>query len=479
VSGIVAYGAYLPHRRLCRERIGAALGGRSGSGTRAVAAYDEDTTTLAVEAARNALAGLPAQLRPVDVVLATTAPAYLDKTNAAAVHAALGLDRLGSVTDVVGSVGGGLAALVAALADDEPALAVLSDVRTGLPGGADERDGGDAAAAFVTSGRRASHVPVVAELVARAAVTEEFLDRWRLPASASSSVWEERFAEDIYLACADEAFGVALERADAVPQEVDHLVVTGAHARAVRAFTRACGVPPEAVTERRVAELGDSGAAHAGVLLADVLDRAGAGELIAVVTLADGAGVVLLRTTAELAARRARRPVADQVAAGQNGLDYATFLSWRGMLERQPPRRPDPEPPYAPPAYRRAAWKFAFTGSDCSACGTRQLPPGRICRGCGAVDTDQPVRLADVPGTVMTATVDHLAATPSPPLIAAVVDLDGGGRVRCQITDADAGEVLPGLRVEMTFRRLGSPAGIHNYFWKARPMRHPAFEART
>ncbi len=468
--GIVAYGAYLPYHRLRRERIGAALGGRSGSGSRAVASYDEDTTSLAVEAARNALSGLPARLRPVDVVLATTAPAYLDKTNAAAVHAALGLDRLGSAADVAGSAGGGLAALVAALADDEPALAVLSDIRTGLPGGADERDGGDAAAAFVTN--RGAHDDVVAELVARAGVTEEFLDRWRLPGAAASSVWEERFAEDIYVACADEAFNVALKRADAVPLDVDHLVVAGAHARAVRAFTRACGVRPEAVVDRRVGELGDSGSAHAGVLLADVLDRAGPGELIARRVARGRCPVVLLRTTAVLASRRTVRPVAAQVLAGDDGLDYATFLTWRGMLERQPPRRPDPEPPYAPPAYRRAAWKFAFTGSACTTCGTRQVPPGRVCLGCGGVDTGEPIRLADVPGTVTTATIDHLAVTPSPPLVAAVIDLDGGGRVRCQVTDAVPGEVVPGLRVELTFRRMGSPAGIHNYFWKARPMRY-------
>ena len=49
-------------------------------------------------------------------------------------HAALGLDRAVLAVDIVGSAGGGIGALVAALADDEPALVVLSDMRTGLPG---------------------------------------------------------------------------------------------------------------------------------------------------------------------------------------------------------------------------------------------------------------------------------------------------------------------------------------------------------
>lgn len=53
----------------------------------------------------------------------------------------------------------------------------------------------------------------------------------------------------------------------------------------------------------------------------------------------------------------------------------------------------------------------------------------------------------------------------------AVVDFDNGGRLPIELTDMDAGEVAIGDRVEPTFRRLGSADGIHNYFWKARPVR--------
>ena len=36
--------------------------------------------------------------------------------------------------------------------------------------------------------------------------------------------------------------------------------------------------------------------------------------------------------------------------------------------------------------------------------------------------------------------------------------------------DADPGSVAVGDRVEMTFRRMATARGIHNYFWKARPV---------
>ncbi|HVW30984.1 MAG TPA: OB-fold domain-containing protein, partial [Acidimicrobiia bacterium] len=154
-----------------------------------------------------------------------------------------------------------------------------------------------------------------------------------------------------------------------------------------------------------------------------------------------------------------------------DGLRYATFLTWRGVLGKEPPRRPDPDPPAAPPAHRRERYKYAFVGTRCEGCGTVHTPPGRVCVSCGAVDRMTEVPLADATGTVTTFTVDRLAFTPSPPMVVVVFDLDGGGRFRCQLTDGDHEALAIGDRVEMTFRRMLTANGIHNYFWKARPVR--------
>jgi len=53
----------------------------------------------------------------------------------------------------------------------------------------------------------------------------------------------------------------------------------------------------------------------------------------------------------------------------------------------------------------------------------------------------------------------------------AVVDWDGGGRLPVELTDVDASTLKMGDRVEMTFRKLFTSDEIHNYFWKARPVR--------
>ena len=72
---------------------------------------------------------------------------------------------------------------------------------------------------------------------------------------------------------------------------------------------------------------------------------------------------------------------------------------------------------------------------------------------------------------VATYTLDHLAYTLQPPVVAAIVDYEGGGRLSCELTDVDPKEVKIGNELEMTFRRLYTGQGVHNYFWKARPKR--------
>ncbi|MGD0393617.1 MAG: OB-fold domain-containing protein [Acidimicrobiales bacterium] len=471
-AGIVSWGVYLPYWRLERRAIGEAFGTAAGRGRRAVASYDEDTSSMGVEAGRRALAsgGVPS---PETLYFSTPAPAYLDKTNATTVHAGLGLAQETGAYDLCGSVRSGWATLqLAKLAGERaPALAVLADLRTGLPGSTDESQGGDGAAAFVFAPDGG-----VAEMLGHAASTDEFLERWRVPGETGSRQWEDRFGEEALVPLARSAFERALGGAGLSAGDIDHLIVSGLHTRAVATLRKSFGVPAERVVPDLAGLIGNLGAAEGAVALADVLERATPGEVVALVEVADGADAVILRTTDALpvvqAARReaGMRTVAEQAGDGRSDLPYAVFLSWRGMLQREPPRRPDPERPDAPASLRSEGWKFGFNASRCLVCGFRHLPPTRVCLSCQAVDQMVSERMADVRGTVATYTVDHLAFSLSPPMVGAVIDFDGGGRYRGEMTDVDPGSVAVGARVEMTFRRLYSAEGVHNYFWKARPV---------
>jgi hypothetical protein len=358
-----------------------------------------------------------------------------------------------------------MAALRAGWQGPDTALVVASDTRSGLPGSGDEAAGADAAAALLIGADDGA--PVLAEIVAFQAVTEEFVDRWKAPGAPVSKLWEERFGETRYTELGAEALKLALGVAGIGADAVDHLIVAGLHDRAVTGAARKSGVAADRVADRLAKTVGNPGAAQPVLLLAATLEKAALqktknqpGQWIVMLSLADGADAVVLRTTEALGGYQPYRPVQAQVAAG-GPVSYGRYLHWRGFLNVEPPRRPEPARVSSPAARRNADWKYAFVASQAG--DAVHLPPSAL--------DDARVPAADALGTIVTFTVDKLSYSLSPPVVFAIVDFDGGGRLSIELTDVDADEVAIGGRVEMTFRRLSSADAIHNYFWKARPVR--------
>jgi hydroxymethylglutaryl-CoA synthase len=457
MKGILGWGTHLPYRRLDRSTIAAVAGAGGGKGTRTVASFDEDATTMGVEAARSALAS--SGVSPATVWFSTVAVPYLDKTNATTVHAALRLGTEVGAYDALGSVKSAIGAMRVGLAGSGATLVVASDVRGGLPGSGDESNGGDAAAALVLGSE--SDGRLVAELIGHGVATEEFLDRWRTPGDNRSKLWEERFGETRYADLAPLAWKAALAEAGIDAADVDHLVVTGTHDRANTSVGRSLGAPSGALIDSLAASVGNAGAAQPALLLAAALEQAAPDQVIALVVLADGVEAFVFRTTAALADYTPRRTVAAQVAAA-GSITYGKYLGWRGHLTVEPPRRPEPPRPSATASGRSRDWKFGFVGSVDGA-GEVHMPPAQL-------DTERRA-MAEALGTIVTYTIDKLSYSLNPPVVFAVVDFDGGGRLPIELTDVDAADVAIGDRVEMTFRKLFTADGVHNYFWKARPIR--------
>ncbi|MEM7142774.1 MAG: OB-fold domain-containing protein [Actinomycetota bacterium] len=466
MRGILASGAYIPHRRLDRTEIAALFAKGGGRGTRSVASFDEDTTTMGAEAARNALRDTDAS---IDALwFATSTPAYLEKTNAAAIHAALRLAPEVGALDLGGALRSGIGAVRTALQGGGTTMVVTSDIRDGMATSADEASGGDGAAALVIGDDSAG--TVIAEYVASGVVTDEFLERWRVPGAQRSRVWEERFGEVTYGPLMKEAFAAALANAGLEADQIDHLAVAGMHARAIKRGSKAFGAAAEKMIDDLSGTVGNTGTAHPVLLLASALEQAQPGQTIAVVMLADGVEVLILRATDAIAAHTPTVSVADQ-AAGGAPVSYGKFLSWRGMVAVEPPNRPLPNRTSASAAYRRNDWKFGFVGTRDRSSGMLHVPPARVSQKGGAIDDMEAVPMADTVGTIASFTIDKLVYSPSPPVVFAVVDFDGGGRAPLELTDVDPDEVEVGGRVEPTFRRLYTADEIHNYFWKVRPVR--------
>jgi 3-hydroxy-3-methylglutaryl CoA synthase/uncharacterized OB-fold protein len=459
--GIIAYGSYLPFWFVRREAMTGFFGERPERGRRAIASYDEDTTTMGVEAARSI--GVP--LDDVEQLLfATSFPAYTDKTNATAIHAALRLPRSARATDVTGSVRGGIAAL--SIAASGSGLAVLADMRFGVPGSADELQGGDGAAAFLFG----SGEDVIAELAAQTSITAEFLERWRLPGEIGSRVWEERFGGELYQVLMQEAGAKVLRQAGT--EQIDYVVVTTPQRRLAKSLASILPGKPDAPDFQD--EIGYLGAADPGVLLADVLDRAEPNQTILLVSGSDGADALVFRTTPQIVKRRAQRPVRAQLSARRE-ISYAHYLIWRGLLQRESPRRPHPAPPAPPPSARGTDWKFALMAARCNKCGTVNVPPLHVCPKCHARGCMQPHPLSELQATIAGCTLDGLSYSQMPAMMVAVIDFDGGGRLECEVADVDSHALPSGTRVEMTFRKKFTVDGVHNYFWKARPVGEQAY----
>lgn len=436
-AALLGYAAYLPRYRLPRNRV--------------VASFDEDSTTMGVAAAAAAASGHP----PAgNVYFATSSPAYADKTNATAIHSALGLSVNAFAADVGGTGRSWVAALRAAASTG--GLAISADVRVGRPGSADEKQGGDGAAALLFGDGTA-----IAQILGTTSLTAEFLDRWRTPTSITGEQWEERFGAQSYTALIRDAVQRSLD--DAGLPDVDHVVLACPNTAIVKRAATLVKGHKSTVTS----PIGFAGASDAAIGLCAVLDTAEAGETILVISAVDGCDTVLLRTTAQLSDARQRHPVSAQLAAGLP-VEHLTYLSWRGLVALEPPRRPEPDRPAAPPSARAEHWKFGFAGSRCDECGFTHLPPARVCRRCGATDRMTPAPSAALAGTVATYTVDHLAYSPSPPVVQAVIDVDGGGRCTLEIADAEPDRLQVGSRVDFSFRRLFTAGGVHDYFWKAR-----------
>jgi hydroxymethylglutaryl-CoA synthase len=456
--GVTGYRAYLPAYRLERGDVAAAVGA-TARGARCVAGYDEDTTTLGVAAALPVVAGREPAVG--SVWLATTDPVYADKTNATAVHAALGLPPGIIAADLGASVRSGVVALLAAARDG--GLAVLADRRGGPAGGADEREGGDAAAAFLFG----EDAPL-AVIAGTASVTAEFIDRWRAPGAPDGAAWEERFGEQRYAELAGQLLSQLTESGVDL-RGVGRFAVAGINARAVRAVAGTVAKATGATLEGGdlAGLVGNAGAAQAGLVLAGLLDAAGPGETLLLISLADGADALVLRATGAIAAGRGE-PLRAQLDGGV-AIGYPQYLLWRGRVAGERSRRPDPERPSAPFAWRNRHYKLAMAGGRCRKCGALQFPLPRVCYQCHAADEFESVSASGQPARIVTFTVDRLAFSPSPPLISAIIAFEGGGRLQCELTDVRQ-PLRVGDEVVPTFRRGATVGGIHNYLWKARPV---------
>ncbi len=482
LGAILGCGVHIPRLRLPRAAIADAMAwvhppGRTRvAGFRAVANWDEDAITMAVEAARSCTggSGSRAAASPEMLYLCSTSAPFADRDDARMVAAALGLADGVQTLNLGGSLRAGTGGLLsAARRPSTPALVIASDVRLTRPGSAQELSYGDGAVACLVGppGENA-----LASILAMRSIGSDFVDHYRMAGASFDYGLEERWIRD--------ESTMAL-----VPRLIDEILAAAGFERgAVRHFA----MPGSAAVAKRVAEsaglaaakrdetvlsgCGDAGTALPLMLLAAALERAAPGDLILAVGMGQGVDAVLLRAEREV--RGAPPVLSNALQRRREESSYVRYLSHRGLLEVDFGMRAERDQRTAHSvAYRKRDALSGFTGGRCDACGTVQFPRSRVCVNpeCRALDRQVPHPFADSRGRVKTFTEDWQAYSARPPYVYGNVEFAEGGNLFMEFTDIEPGElqVNDALRFVYRIKDEDRMRGFRRYFWKATKAQAP------
>ncbi len=464
MSGIQAYGAYVPRSRLPL----ASIGGRpavEGGPEKAVAGYDEDAVSMAVAAALDCLQGF--ERSEVDALyFASTTYPFREKQAAALVAKALDLRSEVLTQDFSGSLRAGTGALEAALhaaaaGAVKRALVIASDCRMGAPRSPLEAKLGDGAAAFLVGGEAP-----IARLLGSHAVAEELQDLWRTDGERFTHAWEDRFVvQEGYTPNLVRVVRGLLAKLGREPGDFARAALQAHDARSLGGVSRRLGFAREAVQDPLLGRLGHAGCAYAPLLLAAALESAQPGERLLVASYGDGAHALAFETSEAPPSLAPRRGVAGHLARRRALPSYDVYLRSRELEPREWQTGPDLGLS-ATVRFRERDADIGFVGASCRSCGQVHFPRPRVCYRCHAKDDWQAYRLSDHRGRVLAYTFDYFFPAAEPPTTVVMVDVEGC-RVQLQLADARPEDVRLDMPVDFAFRCIHRAGGKPNYFWKA------------
>jgi len=468
---LLGVGAAAPTLRLAASEVAGAWGG-GGRGAVAVCDADEDSLTLAWQAAVDALAAAGVSAGALSGLWWGTArPPFAEGPSHAFLSTALGLAPTAAGLLCSGSPHAGMEALLAAwdavaAGHAEIALVVASDALVPGVGTAGEFSTGAGAAAFVLgpaegSGAGGNGSGPAARLVGRRSRVMAVVDRYRGDGeSATGDVYDGRlFREEVFLPLMT-AVGRDLEAVTPAPTA---WAMTDPDGKLAPAVAKRLGGPLVSAAVRAV--LGDTGAAAA--LLGVVQGCGSTATPGALGTIGYGGG----RATAVVVEVTRAVPGADIAGErlhGGRAVSYIQAIRARGQLEPMS----DPIQMGLPPAgaafVRGNVEMLGFQGARCRDCGTISTPPSihPRCNGCGGGDLEI-VGLARR-GRVQTFVVNQTMPPPfQAPLPMVVVDLDDGARIMVQGASVDSDVLAIDDEVALALRLYAIERGIPVYGYKA------------
>lgn len=470
VTGIKAFGAFIPRSRMPRNLIAEAhswaFPSLKGKGEKAICSWDEDAITMAVEAARDCLSvGAEHDLK--QLALASTTAPFADLQNSALIATALQLDNSLSCGDAGGSTRAGLTALGASLdsaAGD--ALILASDRRSAKPASPQEMQYGSGAAALLTGSG-----DLIARYLGRESVTQPFVDHFRQASQRHDYSWEERWIRDEGVSKISPAtVKTLLKRLGRPASEIAWFGLSGAPVGSDKLVAKQLGIAPERVLPDLQDRVGDTGTAQAPLLLVSALERAKPGDLIVVAAFGQGCEVLAFEMLNDT--RKPAIGLAGSIERGVAEKSYLKMLSAEGELKIDwGPRSETDTKAALTQLYRAADQILGFVGGKCRSCGAVQFPRLPNCVQCAAPDSQDAFSLADEKAQIATYSSDWLQYYPAPPLYVGLVQFGVGARVLMEIVDVGTQGIEVGtpLRMVLRVKARDNLRSFSRYFWKAVP----------
>lgn len=475
--GIISYGGYIPLRRLSRMQVVQQMAWYNPllylqmTGERSVANWDEDSVTMAVAAAVDAL-GIMERKNIDAVYAASTSFPFDDRQNAGIIAEALNLTDAVRTVDIAGSLKSGVSAVITALDAIESdsankVLVTASDRRCSRAASTLELLYGDGAAGLVL-GRG----DVIAEYIGSCSYHEDFIDHYRGSEKRFDYSWEERFIRDEgYGRIIPIAMKAFCQKYHINTDEFAHIIYPCPYTREHSSIAKKM----KAVVSVNLHDgVGDTGTAHPLVMLAHTLDTAKPGDKIMVIGFGQGCEVIAFKVTDAILDIHRPRGITHNIARKKD-TPYIRYLTFRDLIDADISIRSEAIPNTSLTAlWRHRKMVHGFIGYKCNACGTPQFPPFPLCvnPSCNKSNSMEEYQFSDKLGTVLMYTGDMLAATIDPPAIYGLVEFDGGGRALLDFTDCELETLKTGTKVGMSFRirRQDEARGFTGYFWKAVPV---------
>jgi hydroxymethylglutaryl-CoA synthase len=305
---------------------------------KAVAGLDEDTITMAVEAARNALnrAGIdPQQIRAVWV--GSESHPYAVKPSSTIVAEVIGAAPNVQAADLEFACKAGSEAIVAGIGIvgsgmGRYVLAIGMDTAQGRPGDALEYTAASGGAAYIV-GPAEEAVAVYEASLSHVTDTPDF---WRRAYAHYPSHGHRFTGEPAYFEHITSAAKKLMKEMGTIPADYAHAVFHQPNTKFPQRAAQMLGFTPEQIkTGLLVPEIGNTYAGSSLIGLTAILDEAKPGDRIFMVSFGSGAGsdAFSLRVTDRIAERRDRAPATRDYIARRKEIDYATYTRYRHKLQ--------------------------------------------------------------------------------------------------------------------------------------------------